>query len=54
MRLLRHLGNLLGEFWLFAKENKAWWILPIIVMLLLMAWVIAIGGGTAQFIYTLF
>ena len=55
MRFLRHLGKLLKEFFGFAWENKAWWIVPIILVLLLMALLIATGQSAAPaFIYTLF
>lgn len=54
MRFLRHFGKLLREFVGFAMHHKAWWIIPIVLMLLLMALVIVIGQSTAPFIYTLF
>ncbi|MGD9857465.1 MAG: DUF5989 family protein [Planctomycetaceae bacterium] len=44
--------GLLGEFWLFLKDNKKWWLLPILLALLLLgALVIASGSGLAPFIY---
>jgi len=54
MRFLAYFRRLLGEFFGFAWENKAWWIIPIILMLLLMALLIVVGQGSAPFIYTLF
>ena len=54
MRIFRHLGRLIIEFIQFAWENKAWWIVPIVLVLLLLALVIATGQGAAPFIYTLF
>ncbi len=54
MRFLRHLGRLLKEFGVFAWSNKAWWIVPIVVMLLLIAFLVFTGQTTAPFIYTLF
>lgn len=54
MRLLKHLKNLIKEFFEFAWENKAWWIIPIILVLLAIAILIAAGSGAAPFIYTLF
>ena len=54
MRFLAYLGRLLGEFFGFAWENKAWWIIPVVLMLLLMALLIATGTVSAPFIYTLF
>ncbi len=54
MRFLRHLGRLLKEFGLFAWHNKAWWIIPIILMVLLLSALIVVGQSAAPFIYTLF
>ncbi len=50
--------NITQEFWLFLKENKAYWLAPIIIVaLLLIGLVIAAsltGGAGGPFIYTLF
>lgn len=54
MRMFKYLGRMLGEFWGFAMHHKAWWILPIVVVLLLFAFLIFAGQSTAPFIYTLF
>lgn len=54
MRFLRHLGRLLCEIGLFAWHNKAWWIVPLVLILLLMAVLIFMGQSAAPFIYTLF
>jgi len=54
MRFLRHLGRLLKEFLEFAWHNKAWWIIPIVLVLLLLALLIVTGQTAAPFIYTLF
>ena len=54
MRFLRHLLLLLKEFGLFAWHNKAWWIIPIVLILLLLSILVFIGQSTAPFIYTLF
>lgn len=54
MRTLRYLGRLFGEFLEFAWQNKAWWIIPIVLMLfMLMAFIVG-GSSVAPFIYTLF
>lgn len=43
------------EFWLFVKENKKWWLIPIIVAFLLLGLIVALGStGAAPFIYPLF
>lgn len=47
--------GLLAEFWLFIKEEKKWWLTPIIVVLLgVSALVMLTSSGAAPFIYTLF
>jgi hypothetical protein len=48
-------GGLLRELWGFLRDNKKWWLLPIVVMLLLFGALIFLSGtGLAPFIYTLF
>lgn len=43
------------EFLLFLRENKKWWLLPIVLILGLVAVLAIVGGsGAAPFIYTLF
>ncbi len=48
--------SLLGEFWDFLKVRKAWWLTPIILMLVLVGALIIFGQSTAvsPFIYALF
>ena len=44
-----------GDLWGFMKENKKWWLVPLIVTLVLFgALVFLAGTGVAPFIYTLF
>ena len=48
-------GSLMGELWGFLKENKKWWLLPILLILLVFGLLIILSGtGLAPFIYTLF
>ncbi len=54
MRFLKHLLRLLKELGQFAWHNKAWWIVPVVLVLLLLALVIVSGQTVAPFIYTLF
>jgi hypothetical protein len=54
MRLLKHVWPLLREFGSFAWHNKAWWILPIVLILLLIAALIVVGQTGAPYIYSLF
>jgi len=47
--------SLLGEFWSFLKENKKWWLLPLLLVILLLAGLAIFSGSpAAPFIYTLF
>jgi hypothetical protein len=48
------MGRLMGEFFEFAWQNKAWWIVPIVIVLLLLTVFIVAGTSVAPFIYTLF
>jgi len=54
VRALIHLGRLLREFLGFAREHKAWWIVPIVIVLLLIAALAVVSSGVAPFIYPLF
>jgi len=48
-------SGLFTEFWVFLKENKKWWLLPILLAFLLMGALLLAGStGAAPFIYTLF
>ena len=48
-------GGFFAEFWIFLKENKKWWLLPILLAFLLMGALLLAGWtGAAPFIYTLF
>lgn len=47
--------SLVGEFAYFLKQNKKWWLLPILIVLGVVALLVIAGGsGAAPFIYTLF
>ncbi len=54
MRALKNLGRLLRELWAFAREHKAWWIVPIVVVLLLVTLFIVSVTAISPFIYSLF
>jgi hypothetical protein len=48
-------GGFLGELWGFLGQNKKWWLLPILIVLLLFGLLVILSGtGLAPFIYTLF
>ena len=47
--------GIVSEFWAFVKTHKAYWMVPIAVVLLVLLVVIVLGStGAAPFIYTLF
>ena len=54
MRFLRHLATLLREVWAFARQNRAWWLVPLIVLLLAVALLVVGVSTISPFIYTLF
>lgn len=48
-------GGLASEFVGFLKENKKWWLAPIIFSILGLGLLVVLGGSAAApFIYTLF
>lgn len=48
-------GNLITEFWGFLKQNKKFWLLPLLIVLLLLAALLIFSStAAAPFIYTLF
>ena len=47
--------SLVGEFWAFLRQNKKWWLTPIILVLLVVGLLIILSGtALAPFIYPLF
>jgi len=47
--------GILSEFLAFMRHHKAYWMVPIMLVLLLLAALLILGGtGAAPFIYTLF
>jgi hypothetical protein len=48
--------QVVNELWLFMKENKKYWLAPIVLTLVLVGvlLVLAQGSALAPFIYTLF
>jgi uncharacterized SAM-binding protein YcdF (DUF218 family) len=54
MRRLHHLFRLFADLWGFARQNKVWWIVPLVALLLAIA-VLIVGVSTiSPFIYSLF
>ena len=47
--------SLLWEFVVFLRENKKWWLVPIIVVVVMVGVLVSLSTtGAAPFIYTLF
>lgn len=47
--------SFLGEFSMFLRDNKKWWLAPIVIGLSILALVAVLSAtGLAPFIYTLF
>jgi len=48
-------ASLIKEFWAFLKQNKKWWLIPMLLVIALFAVLIFFSGSpVAPFIYTLF
>ncbi len=54
MRALRSLSRFLRELLTFARENKAWWMIPVVLVLLLVALLLVSVSAISPFIYSLF
>ncbi len=54
MSKIGYSGKLLREFIGFARENRAYWIVPLVVVLGLTALLVVVGQAAAPMIYTLF
>ena len=46
----------LHEFWLYLRERKKFWLLPVIIVMVMFGGLVVLTKGTAvaPFIYTLF
>ena len=46
----------MSEFWQFMRQNKKFWLAPIVLVLVLIGVLLAVAGSSAlaPFIYTLF
>lgn len=52
---MTHTG-IVGELWMFMRERKKFWLLPVIAVMLLVGFLIVVAQGSAlaPFIYTIF
>ncbi|MDH3327701.1 MAG: DUF5989 family protein [Desulfobulbaceae bacterium] len=54
MRKLKYLGRLLGEMCGYSWKHKVWWLVPLVLILIVFAFLISVGQISAPFLYTLF
>lgn len=54
MGRLSHSGRLLMEFVQFARQNKVYWIVPLLAVLALSALLLLTAQTATPFVYTLF
>lgn len=54
MHRLSYIATLFREVVGFARRNKAYWIVPLVLILALLFFLIFAGQASAPFIYTLF
>ena len=54
MAKARYSVKLLREFFRFARDNKAYWIIPFTLLLAVAALVVVGGQAAAPLLYTLF
>ena len=48
-------ANLFTDFWYFLRDNKKWWLVPILVLLAILGLLTLLStSAVAPFIYTLF
>jgi hypothetical protein len=48
--------SLVSELWMFMRERKKWWLMPVIIVMLVVGTLLifAQGSALAPFIYTIF
>lgn len=54
MSRIRYTTRLLREVLQFAREHKAYWLVPTVIVLLLIAILVVVSQAAAPFIYTVF
>ncbi|MGA3286955.1 MAG: DUF5989 family protein [Bacteroidota bacterium] len=56
LKKIKTVVPILGEFWMFMRIQKKWWLGPLIFILVMMGILIILTGGSAlaPFIYALF
>ena len=48
--------SMVGDLWMFLRQRKKFWLLPIVIVLLALGVILVIGASSAlaPFIYTIF
>jgi hypothetical protein len=56
LKKIKSVAALLGEFWMFMRIQKKWWLGPLVFVLVLMGILVILteGSALAPFIYALF
>lgn len=54
MKRLTYSGRLFRQFWDFAREKKAYWIVPLVLVLAAVGLVIATSNVVTPLIYAIF
>jgi len=54
MRFVHHVLRLFADLFGFARKNKVWWIVPLVIALLVIAALIVGVSTISPFIYSLF
>ena len=54
MAKIGYLGSLMRDVFLFARQNKVYWIVPFVLVLGLLILLVVTSQTAAPFIYTLF
>lgn len=54
MRRLRHFMRLMGDLVAYSVVNRVTWLIPLLLILLAAALLIAVGQVAAPFVYTIF
>lgn len=54
MKKLKYLGRLMGEIWGYAWKHSAWWLIPLVLILIVFALLIGVVQNSIPWMYTLF
>ncbi|HLV85824.1 MAG TPA: DUF5989 family protein [Candidatus Sulfotelmatobacter sp.] len=52
--MLKHAWRLFADLFGFARQNKVWWIVPLVVVLILLTLFVVVGSVVAPFLYPLY